>query len=361
MKKVHTLILALSASIALHSQSVLNFTACTSGTITENSYDIISDQAGAIYISSNTNGVLKSTDNGVTFNNTSMLSSVGDMVALGNNIISYRKISTDGGTTWSNHNMFGTSYAFIKFIKQSETNAYAINNTGTYLKTTDGGLTWSTIVYSLPAAPGGTFAGFSIFTLNNGDIVVPFIGSTNDVYMISKDNLATYSYSITVSHSTFMYNSGYVDANGKYVFFKNDGSIHGYEQNQNLTAPTYTNSYTLTGAANTTSKFGRGFYSSNVFYVIDKQATTNCILKAETVVTSIDELSKLTVSLYPNPCVNNITINGLDKDYNYSIYNQLGQNVLQGSTNQQINTTTLISGIYFLNIANQKVVKFIKE
>lgn len=368
MKKLYILILATITSILSGQSTVINFTACNSGT-TPNASDIITDQNNNIFVSSD-NGLSKSTDTGITF---SALSSttVGAIVALGNKIIASNKMSIDGGSNWTNHTMFGSN-SIIKFIKQSETIAIGVESTGgSFFKTTDGGATWQQLL--MPSAPPSLLTMLmNVFSLDNGDILVGYyLTSTSHYYMVSKDLLTTYSYSIAVPNSNTMpfYTSGYINSNN-YILFSPTGKIDGYTINQSLTAPTFTNSYVLSGATNTVSFSYGVLASNNSFLVIDANATTNSILRtAGTATTStvtptgLNELNRTeAITVYPNPCINALNVKGIDKEHSYIVTNQLGQIVLSGKVDEYINTTSLSFGVYFLNIkGSQKVIKFLKE
>ncbi|MBL7560348.1 T9SS type A sorting domain-containing protein [Olleya sp. YSTF-M6] len=74
-------------------------------------------------------------------------------------------------------------------------------------------------------------------------------------------------------------------------------------------------------------------------------------------------ISETTVKLFPNPCIDYIQISGLIKSEVYTIYNNLGAEVYNGSAidNEKINIEDLTSGLYFLKLKNGRSIKFIKE
>ena len=65
------------------------------------------------------------------------------------------------------------------------------------------------------------------------------------------------------------------------------------------------------------------------------------------------------ISIYPNPVKNTLNIAGLNNFY-YKIQNLTGQSVLSGYSKGQIDIEMLKTGVYILEINNQKI-KFIKE
>lgn len=74
---------------------------------------------------------------------------------------------------------------------------------------------------------------------------------------------------------------------------------------------------------------------------------------------NIKNVHKQKVSIYPNPVKNTLNVAGLSNFY-YEIHNLTGQTLFYGFSKEQINTEILQSGVYILEINNQKI-KFIKE
>ena len=68
-------------------------------------------------------------------------------------------------------------------------------------------------------------------------------------------------------------------------------------------------------------------------------------------------------SVFPNPSINLLTVNGLEQNTAYSVYSLLGEEVLTGSiaNKEQINIASLNRGIYILQLENKKAIKFIKK
>ena len=69
------------------------------------------------------------------------------------------------------------------------------------------------------------------------------------------------------------------------------------------------------------------------------------------------------IKTYPNPSTNFISLSGLTKSNNYTIYNILGKEVSRGtvSNNNKIDVKFLNRGLYLLKLENLEIVKFIKE
>ena len=69
------------------------------------------------------------------------------------------------------------------------------------------------------------------------------------------------------------------------------------------------------------------------------------------------------IKLFPNPASDFVTISGIEDNQNYSIFNNLGVEVLRGEgiSNDNINIVSLTNGLYFLKLENKNIAKFIKQ
>ncbi|NQY29445.1 MAG: T9SS type A sorting domain-containing protein [Flavobacteriaceae bacterium] len=69
------------------------------------------------------------------------------------------------------------------------------------------------------------------------------------------------------------------------------------------------------------------------------------------------------IKIYPNPTTDFIIISGLNKKVAYTIYNILGEIILEGTVtnNDKISSQALVSGVYFLKLNTGNSVKFIKQ
>ena len=82
--------------------------------------------------------------------------------------------------------------------------------------------------------------------------------------------------------------------------------------------------------------------------------------------TNKDEVEELSYKLYPNPVKDGVMyFSGLTNNSNYKIFNQFGQQLAQGTIeNDMINVGSLATGIYFVQVTNNASVgvkRFIKE
>ena len=81
----------------------------------------------------------------------------------------------------------------------------------------------------------------------------------------------------------------------------------------------------------------------------------------------VNDFNTINVSVYPNPTINNITIQSDEQITNVVVYNTLGQMVKSASpnaTNYSMDTANLDAGIYFATLSTEKgskTVKFIKQ
>lgn len=77
-----------------------------------------------------------------------------------------------------------------------------------------------------------------------------------------------------------------------------------------------------------------------------------------------DSLSKNTVSIYPNPVQDILTINALDTINSVEIFNINGQKMYARLNNNTVDVTNLSSGVYLLNVelsnGSKEVMKFVK-
>ena len=79
---------------------------------------------------------------------------------------------------------------------------------------------------------------------------------------------------------------------------------------------------------------------------------------------SVDDQNQLNISIYPNPVLDKLFIQGLLNPTKISVYNILGKSVFSKTTSSEINVDNLQSGIYILKIVdNQKEIvrRFIKN
>jgi hypothetical protein len=77
---------------------------------------------------------------------------------------------------------------------------------------------------------------------------------------------------------------------------------------------------------------------------------------------SSSQIDVVEYMVYPNPVEETIFIKGLNatRDVSFEIVNSVGQVVQVGQSTGRINVSSLIEGVYYLNIENRQV-KFLKK
>ncbi|MFZ9848207.1 MAG: glycosyl hydrolase family 18 protein [Flavobacteriales bacterium] len=72
-----------------------------------------------------------------------------------------------------------------------------------------------------------------------------------------------------------------------------------------------------------------------------------------------DFSSKVSLTTYPNPCYNDLWVDGLNYNDTWKIYNYLGDEILNGN-GRHINTASLIAGFYIIK-SSMGITRFIKN
>lgn len=80
-------------------------------------------------------------------------------------------------------------------------------------------------------------------------------------------------------------------------------------------------------------------------------------------VLSTSDFENTTISLFPNPVLDNFEISGNVDTQSYTIYSPLGTKVQAGrvSKNEKIDIQNCTTGIYFLKLENGETIKFLKK
>ena len=71
-------------------------------------------------------------------------------------------------------------------------------------------------------------------------------------------------------------------------------------------------------------------------------------------ITGIGVDSKQTISLYPNPTTDHITISGIEGKFTTAVYDYSGRLILQGENQKNIDLSRFHSGIYMIKIVSEK-------
>jgi hypothetical protein len=78
----------------------------------------------------------------------------------------------------------------------------------------------------------------------------------------------------------------------------------------------------------------------------------------------IDDQYKLEISIYPNPAIDKLFINGIENMAIVTVYNLLGKEIFSLKTSKVIDVNSLSRGIYIMKIREdqkQAIIRFIKE
>lgn len=135
-------------------------------------------------------------------------------------------------------------------------------------------------------------------------------------------------------------------------------SIYGLALGQNSLSSTGGTIESITG--NVSFAVGQVFYDN---FSDDNGSINEGIIQIEELpneVLGFEGYSDFSISVFPNPTVNKITINWEESDItsiNYQLINQNGQVLIKGVLdfkNHQIDLSNLASSLYYLTIANSK-------
>jgi hypothetical protein len=88
-------------------------------------------------------------------------------------------------------------------------------------------------------------------------------------------------------------------------------------------------------------------------------ALDNISVEMENPVT-IEEVAAMNVEVYPNPTSDILYINQMEEPFSFVVYNLLGESVISGVGNQQIDLSAITKGIYTLHIEGYLPKKIIK-
>ena len=117
----------------------------------------------------------------------------------------------------------------------------------------------------------------------------------------------------------------------------------------------YRNGEQLANQANTsyTDEVNDGIYTYSVIATDGNRYSSAAFVTVDVGTVGIEESVLETMSIYPNPVGNLLTIAGGNTEYTYMMYNGMGQVVANGTANgiEQINVESMAKGIYFLHIA----------
>ncbi len=298
--------------------------------------------------------IAKSTDSGITW--TTTMTNVGlTSICFPSQNIGYTSgysgtvmKTTNGGSTWTPLNTgFSGWLTSIFFINNNIGFACAKD---TILKTTNGGLNWT--IQSI--TPNNNFIKIHFPYDSIGYCITEGGGSLNNLYKtIDQGNTWNYISSITASlyvQSIYFTDNDTGYAAGQFCMKKTtDGGLTW--TSQNALPPGWPNFYddiTDVFFLNKNTGFAVGF---GQFYRIGNDTTTSTNIS--------NNINKDIVSIFPNPAndILNISIPlSDDKHFDFKIYNNLGRlvstNSIQNTVNFTYDVSNLTEGIYYIQLTS---------
>ena len=338
--------------------------ASISGIDTFNAWVILfpqTGQGGGVFHTSN-GGITWSQQTTASFTNSSFPnvvyfwdSSYG--VCQGDPVGGYFEIYTtsDGGNSWSRvpqSNIpapLSGEFGYESQIFHAGTRVWFTTNKGRIFRSSNQGLNWEAFQSPISDFGGNTSSGEISFWDNDNGMLIDTNGSlwrTNDgaetwssVYVDSGDVFGS-DISCVPGTTNTVVSSGvsHIDNTVRGSSYSTDGGIHWL--------PLGNNNQIEVSFLNVNTGWAGGFTSDTNTGGIFKYTGTELVL-------STINKTITTFKAYPNPVKNNLTIEGIDTITNVSIFNLLGQKVIDANpnnTNTIINTESLNKGTYFAKV-----------
>lgn len=122
-------------------------------------------------------------------------------------------------------------------------------------------------------------------------------------------------------------------------------------------------SYTVQESIYTLSNMTNVNITEIEYAIRDTLVCLDEIVADTTTIGTIDLLAEKPLKVFPNPCINELSIAGLEQRSTYQVMNSMGQFVLQGNVRPQgrIGVASLPQGVYFIYINEKQPLKFIKH
>lgn len=279
--------------------------------------------------------------------------------------------STNGGVNWSmNYNCNGCRFTAIDQFNGNI--VYAGGENGLW-RTMDGGTNWQNVSHVEMPTTGIPFWGdpdvdgdydgvFDVKTDPNNPnwVYVTAVGTGKGLYksinngttweklltddFMRKIGITPQNSNILYATSSSAFEAGGYDSNSNGIWYSENGGQSWIQQNQNMEFPfglaididNTTNPTVIVGSP------GTGFQKSLVSFTS----------------LSVEENEHVSnMKFSPNPFNNQFTIHNNNPNYSIKIFNSVGQKIIrftQVNGNKEIDTKSLKSGIYFVQIRNNK-------
>jgi photosystem II stability/assembly factor-like uncharacterized protein len=243
--------------------------------------------------------------------------------------------TTDGGNNWSQQH---TGFDYLRAIKfTSDSIGYAVGDNGRILKTTDAGQNWSLLT------TGVVFHFNDLSFINdstgwaNGSYITGGCYSTSDAG--NNWNAQTLPTTTPVSSVHFLnaQQGWQAGENGKIYFTANGG-----------------NSWTTQNSSTTSNLSCLRMYNQQTGYAAGAGGT---LLKYENASSSIDELPSRSISIFPNPSSDYISLTfPYERETTpYTITDETGRIILKGILDKSLSTidiSDLPAGMYLLQTSD---------
>lgn len=264
--------------------------------------------------------------------------------------------STDEGESWAEVDpSYGDHLFEICFL--SPTIGYTVGLNASILRTTNGGNSWTTVNTGI--STDFQLRGIFFKDINNGFIVGKSLVSNQSVILRTINGGLTWT-------SQIVYGVHYIDIE----FLSNDV---GFVLSQNLNSNTSLIYSTTDGGANWNFQSSIAYAQADMFFPSFNAGYTcgsnGSIFKTTNISLGIEDLeSDPNLSIYPNPCKDQITISFDSSIYSenfiINIYSISGERLISKTNAGEIDVSQFPSGVYILKIQdgfNSWTKKIIKE
>ena len=244
-------------------------------------------------------------------------------------------------------------YAEVTFYNWNTTDGFTPDYKNIYYNTYDANnkLTES-IIKRIDDIPSGVEVNHSKFTINYGTDLFQVIFSdwndvTNDWDVTNKKEIV-YSNGNPIATNYYYWDGEWIGSDGSSL------SISHFFDNNKYTGFSSQNPYTIEYyniTYNTDDLISYETYSDTDENNYGEVYEREYYYSSDTGVDGISENTLNNIIVYPNPVKNSIHLN-IQNEVEYQVYTIDGKVILNGSTNNTINTNTLSNGIYFLKLKN---------